>query len=149
MDSTQRAASRLPTVPDPPLELVCTLDDHPDVLGHRLVCRRTFHDLSMDYHLAIDKKTSKELDRLLHAQPFRRLRLDRRGQAALSYAGVAANPTPDDRSDDRSEIYLLLTDGRSRRKVKLVVPHFVMLELEWVAALEAHALELARLTIEA
>lgn len=127
--------------PQPPLELVCTLSNYADILGHRLVCRRTFDGLPMDYHLAIDRRASRKLDLLFEARPFRRLRLDRRDRVAISYAGIA-EPT-------EGAIYLLLTRGKSRLKRRLRVAPFVMMELAWVAALTSHDPEMARPVIEA
>ena len=128
-------------VPDPPLELVCTLANHAAILGHRLVCRRTFGGEALDYHLAIDRRTARKLDPFFNAQPFRRTRRSRHERVAVSYGGIA------DPLD--GEIYLILSQGKSRLKQRVTVPSFVMMELAWVAGLSEHNYDLGRMVIEA
>ena len=141
MEKTLQVRLQPYIVPDPPMALVGVLSNFPDILGHRLICRRTFDGLSLDYHLAINQRLAKRLNRLLDTRPFPESKRLRDSRAATLYWGIA--------SVEKRQIYLLLTQGKSRRKQKVRVPAFVMMELAWVGALDAHHLELGRPVIEA
>ena len=125
-----------PAAPDPPIELVCVLSNHADVIGHRLVCRRLLDGEYRDYHLAINGVTARRLERIFARRPFKRMAKAPREPIGILYLGVADPKV--------AQIYLMLHFGRSRRKVRLRVPPFVLWELEWVAALEHHEPEYGR-----
>lgn len=127
--------------PNPPVELICTLSTYADIIGHRLVCQKTMDGEPRHYHLAIPRRLVPHLNALFDERPFRRLRTQPHGRVALCFYGAA------DR--DRSEIYVLLSCGRSRLKRRLQVPPFVLWELDWVAALKAHSEEYGRRVFEA
>ena len=116
--------------PAPPVELVCVLSNHADLLGYRLITRRTFDGLALDYHLAINRQSAIKLNALFDSRPFKALRRHPNARVAIHYGGIADPTTAD--------IYLVLTHGKSREKHRLRVPRFVMLELAWVAALRTH-----------
>lgn len=127
--------------PDPPVELVAVLENYAEVLGYRLICRRTFDEGPGDYHLAITETVARRLNRLFDDKPFRHLRRKKQERIAISYLGIADPHT--------GEVYLLLQSGRSRLKYRLRFPQHIMWELQWVADLDGHDQEFMRAVVEA
>lgn len=126
------------------IDLVCVLSTWPDIIGHRLVCRKTINQLSLDYHLAIDRHFAQQLQDLFSQRPFRRVRIHRHRSIGLVYGGTGSSVSP-----RQVNIYVLVCEGRSRIKHRVTVSRFVQEELEWLENLSEHIPEVARPIIEA